>query len=81
MAAGKSGQSRNERKGEQAMKQIQVRKVPYGETFSVFGDKFVALDYINGKVLAIRKEIWKNADDEQGRLFFFCKICQRKQLV
>ena len=43
------------------MKQIQVRKVPYGETFSVFGDKFVALDYINGKVLAIRKEIWKNA--------------------
>ena len=43
------------------MKQIQVRKVPYGETFSVFGDKFVALDYINGKVLAIRKEIWENA--------------------
>ena len=29
------------------MKQIQVRKVPYGETFSVFGDKFVALDYVN----------------------------------
>ncbi len=41
------------------MKQIQVRKVPYGETFSVFGDKFVALDYINGNVLAIRKEIWR----------------------
>ena len=50
------------------MKQIQVRKVPYGETFSVFGDKFVALDYINGKVLAIRKEIWKNAPfDTSGR--------------
>ena len=45
------------RKGVQHMKQIQVRKVPYGETFSVFGDKFVALDYINGNVLAIRKEI------------------------
>ena len=43
------------------MKQIQVRKVPYGETFSVFGDKFVALDYTGGNVLAIRKEIWKNA--------------------
>ena len=48
------------------MKQIQVRKVPYGETFSVFGDKFVALDYINGKVLAIRKEIWKNAPFDTG---------------
>ena len=48
------------------MKQIQVRKVPYGETFSVFGDKFVALDYINGKVLAIRKEIWKNALFDTG---------------
>ena len=48
------------------MKQIQVRKVPYGETFSVFGDKFVALDYINGKVLAIRKEIWKTAPFDTG---------------
>ena len=48
------------------MKQIQVRKVPYGETFSVFGDKFVALDYINGNVLAIRKEIWKNAPFDTG---------------
>lgn len=50
------------------MKQIQVRKVPYGETFSVFGDKFVALDYINGKVLAIRKEIWKNAPFDTGNV-------------
>lgn len=48
------------------MKQIQVRKVPYGETFSVFGDKFVALDYISGNVLAIRKEIWKNAPFDTG---------------
>ena len=48
------------------MKQIQVRKVPYGETFSVFGDKFVALDCINGNVLAIRKEIWKNAPFDTG---------------
>ena len=48
------------------MKQIQVRKVPYGETFSVFGDKFVALDYINGNVLAIRKEIWKTAPFDTG---------------
>lgn len=48
------------------MKQIQVRKVPYGETFSVFGDKFVALDYIGGNVLAIRKEIWKTAPFDTG---------------
>lgn len=48
------------------MKQIQVRKVPYGETFSVFGDKFVALDYTGGNVLAIRKEIWKTAPFDTG---------------
>ena len=40
---------------------MELRRVPYGTTFTVFGDEFVALDYINGKVLAIRKEIWKNA--------------------
>lgn len=43
------------------MKQMELRKIPYGEAFSVFGDTFVALDLVDGNVLAIRKEIWKNA--------------------
>lgn len=43
------------------MKQMELRKIPYGETFSVFGDTFVALDLVDGNVLAIRKEIWKSA--------------------
>ena len=43
------------------MKQVELRKIPYGEAFSVFGDTFVALDRVDGNVLAIRKEIWKSA--------------------
>lgn len=50
------------------MKQLQVRMVPYGETFSVFGDTFVALDFVDGNVLAIRKEIWREAPfDTDGK--------------
>lgn len=43
------------------MKNLPVRSVPYGTAFKVFGDEFIALDYIDGAVLAIRKEIWKRA--------------------
>lgn len=43
------------------MRTMELRRVPYGTTFTAFGDQFVALDYIGGGVLAIRKETWKNA--------------------
>lgn len=43
------------------MQTMKLRRVPYGTTFTAFGDQFVALDYIGGGVLAIRKETWKNA--------------------
>ena len=43
------------------MPTMKLRSVPYGTTFTAFGDQFVALDYIGGGVLAIRKETWKNA--------------------
>ena len=43
------------------MKTMKLRSVPYGTTFTAFGENFVALDYIGGGVLAIRKETWKNA--------------------
>ena len=43
------------------MRTMKLRSVPYGTTFTAFGEKFVALDYIGGGVLAIRKETWKNA--------------------
>ena len=39
------------------MKQMELRKIPYGVAFSVFGDTFVALDLVDGNVLAIRKVI------------------------
>ena len=48
------------------MKQVQLRAVPYGTTFRVFGDDFVALDYIDGSVLAIRRDIWKSAPFDEG---------------
>ena len=49
------------------MKTMELRRVPYGTTFTAFGDQFVALDYIGGGVLAIRKETWKNvAFDSNG---------------
>lgn len=43
------------------MPTMKLRSVPYGTTFTAFRDQFVALDYIGGGVLAIRKETWKNA--------------------
>lgn len=48
------------------MKQVELRKIPYGEAFSVFGDTFVALDLVDGNVLAIRKEVWRNAPFDTG---------------
>lgn len=49
------------------MKKMELRRVPYGTAFQAFGDKFVALDYIDGGVLAIRRDIWKNAAfDDNG---------------
>lgn len=49
------------------MKKMELRRVPYGMAFQAFGDEFVALDYINGGVLAIRRDIWKNAAfDREG---------------
>lgn len=49
------------------MKKMELRRVPYGMTFRAFGDEFVALDYIDGGVLAIRRDIWKNAAfDDNG---------------
>lgn len=49
------------------MKKMELRRVPYGMAFQAFGDEFVALDYIDGGVLAIRRDIWKNAAfDDNG---------------
>ena len=33
------------------MKNLPVRSVPYGTAFKVFGDEFIALDYIDGAFL------------------------------
>lgn len=50
------------------MKTMKLRSVPYGTTFTAFGENFVALDYIGGGVLAIRRGNWKNAAfDEDGK--------------
>lgn len=50
------------------MKTMKLRSVPYGTTFTAFGETFVALDYIGGGVLAIRRDNWKNAAfDEDGK--------------
>ena len=43
------------------MKNIELRKVPCDETFTVFGEEFVVLDHVDGGVLSIRKGIWKKA--------------------
>lgn len=43
------------------MKNIELRKVPCGETFTAFGEEYVVLDHVDGGVLSIRKEIWKKA--------------------
>lgn len=49
------------------MKRMKIQKVPVGETFRIFGDTFVALEHVDGGVLAIRKDIWKKAPfDENG---------------
>ena len=50
------------------MPTMKLRNVPYGTTFTAFGETFVALDYIGGGVLAIRRDNWKNAAfDEDGK--------------
>lgn len=50
------------------MKNMKLRSVPYGTTFTAFGETFVALDYIGGGVLVIRRDNWKNAAfDEDGK--------------
>lgn len=43
------------------MKNIELRKVPCGETFTTFGEEYVVLDHVDGGVLSIRKGIWKRA--------------------
>lgn len=43
------------------MKKIELRKVPCGEIFTVFGEEYVVLDRVDGGTLAIRKDIWKKA--------------------
>lgn len=43
------------------MKNIELRKVPCGETFTAFGEEYVVLDHVDGGVLSIRKGIWKKA--------------------
>ena len=43
------------------MKNIELRKVPCGEIFTVFGEEYVVLDHVDGGVLSIRKDIWKKA--------------------
>lgn len=48
------------------MKKMELRRVPYGMVFKTFGDEFVALDYIDGGVLAIRRDVWKNAAFDDG---------------
>lgn len=49
------------------MTTLELRRVPYGTTFTVFGDEFVALDYFSGGVLAIRRDVWKDAPfDRKG---------------
>ena len=45
---------------------IELRKVPCGETFTVFGEEYVVLDHIDGGVLSIRKAIWKKASFDTG---------------
>ena len=48
------------------MKSIELRKVPCGEIFTVFGEEYVVLDHVDGGVLSIRKEIWKKAVFDQN---------------
>ena len=43
------------------MKNIELRKVPCGETFTAFGEEYVVLDHVDGGVLSIRKGVWKRA--------------------
>lgn len=48
------------------MKRIELRKVPCGETFTVFGEEYVVLDHVDGGVLSIRKGIWKKASFDRN---------------
>lgn len=43
------------------MRSIELRRVPCGEIFTAFGEEYVVLDHVDGGVLSLRKEIWKNA--------------------
>ena len=48
------------------MKNIELRKVPCGEIFTVFGEEYVVLDHVDGGVLSIRKDIWKKASFDRN---------------
>lgn len=49
------------------MRTVELWRVPYGATFTAFGEQFVALDYIGSGILAIRKKTWKNSTfDDNG---------------
>lgn len=48
------------------MKNIELRKVPCGETFTTFGEEYVVLDHVDGGALSIRKGIWKKAAFDRG---------------
>lgn len=41
------------------MKTLELKCVPYGTTFQIFGDEFVPLDYMDGGVLSIRRTAWR----------------------
>jgi len=43
------------------MKKIELRKIPCGNAFEVFGEKFVVLDHSADGVLSIRNDNWKDA--------------------
>lgn len=47
-------------------KKIELKKIPCGEAFKAFGEVFTVLDHVDGGVLAIRKDYWKNAPFDTG---------------
>ena len=63
------------------MKSIELRKVPCGEIFTVFGEEYVVLDHVDGGVLSIRKEIWKNAVFDRFRNNNLAQADMRGHLV
>ena len=56
------------------MKNIELRKVPCGETFTAFGEEYVVLDHVDGGVLSIRKGVWKRAPFDRMKT----AICLRR---